>query len=271
MPAQEDAPVLAVDGGAVLLGGRLGETPLGRQRQQPLVRHRAQRDDADAVLAGQRHTGGADLRGDGEGHVLLQRQQLQGGVLQGVPVGLLGDPLALEQAADDADRVILAVALNHGIDTERMSVRRQCARAGAEDRPAAGHVVELHHALRHVVGMMVGQRDHAGAELDALGALAGGGEEHFRRGDHLPAAGMMLAAPELVVAELVEMLDEFQVPAELQGRVFADGMMGGEKGAKTKSRHDQAPCSCRPGRSEGPHRRLQGNEILRFAQDDKDA
>jgi hypothetical protein len=37
---------------------------------------------------------------------------------------------------------------------------------------------------------------------------------------------MVLAAPELVVAQLVEMLDEFEVATELQGRVFADGMMG---------------------------------------------
>jgi hypothetical protein len=53
------------------------------------------------------------------------------------------------------------------------------SRAGAEDGAAAGHVVELHHALRHVEGMVIGQRDHAGAELDALGALAGCGQEHL--------------------------------------------------------------------------------------------
>ena len=35
-------------------------------------------------------------------------------------------------------------------------------------------------------------------------ALAGGGEEHLRRGDRLPARRVVLAAPELVEAELVE-------------------------------------------------------------------
>jgi hypothetical protein len=38
-------------------------------------------------------------------------------------------------------------------------------------RSPAGHVVELHHALRDVEGMVVGQGHDAGAELDALGAL----------------------------------------------------------------------------------------------------
>ena len=47
----------------------------------------------------------------------------------------------------------------------------------------------------------------------------------------------MLAAPELVVAELVEMLDEVEVAAELQHRVFADRMMGGEEGAELQARH----------------------------------
>ena len=136
-----------------------------------------------------------------------------------------------------ADRLVLAVALHHRIDAERVGVGRQRAGAGAEDRAAAGHVVELHHALRDVEGMVVGQRDHAGAELDALGALAGGGQEHLRRGDHLPAGGMVLAAPELVVAELVEMLDELEVAAELQHRVFADRMMRGEKGAEFQACH----------------------------------
>ena len=39
---------------------------------------------------------------------------------------------------------------------------------GAEDRPPAGHVVELHHALRDVERVVIGQRDDAGGELDAL-------------------------------------------------------------------------------------------------------
>ena len=48
---------------------------------------------------------------------------------------------------------------------------------------------------------------------------------------------MVLAAPEFVVAELVEKLDEVEVAAELQHRVLADRVMRGEKSAKPKTRH----------------------------------
>src|SRR5215469_13928955 len=98
-------------------------------------------------------------------------------------------------------------------------------------------MVELHHALGDVERVVVGQRDHAGGKLDALRALAGRGEEHLGRADHLPARRMVLAAPELVIAELVEMLDQVEVAAELKHRVLADRMMRGEKGAKSETRH----------------------------------
>jgi hypothetical protein len=52
---------------------------------------------------------------------------------------------------------------------------------------------------------------------------------------------MMLAAPEFIVAELVEMLDQVEVAAELQHRVLADRMMRGKKGAKTETRHEMSP------------------------------
>ncbi len=161
--------------------------------------------------------------------------------MQVVPRALLRDALAAEQAADDVDRLVLAVALGHRVDAERVGVGRERAGARAEDRAAAGHVVELDHALRDVEGIVVGQRDHAGRELDALGVLAGRREEHLGRGDHLPAGRVMLAAPELVVAELVEMLHELDVAPELQHRVFADGMMGCEECAETEPRHADLP------------------------------
>ncbi len=48
----------------------------------------------------------------------------------------------------------------------------------------------------------------------------------------------MLAAPELVVAELVEMLHELDVAPELQHRIFTDRMMGGEECAEAETRHE---------------------------------
>src|SRR5579871_66751 len=49
---------------------------------------------------------------------------------------------------------------------------------------------------------------------------------------------MVLAAPELVIAEIVELLDEIEVAAELQQRVLAEGMMRGEEGSEFQTRHD---------------------------------
>src|SRR6266851_655066 len=63
------------------------------------------------------------------------------------------------------------IALRHRVDAERMRVGGERPGAGAEVGAAAGHVVELHHALGDVEGMVIGQRNHAGAEPDALGAL----------------------------------------------------------------------------------------------------
>jgi hypothetical protein len=47
----------------------------------------------------------------------------------------------------------------------------------------------------------------------------------------------MLAAPELVVAELVEVLGEIEIPAELQHRMLADGVMRGQKCAEADAGH----------------------------------
>jgi hypothetical protein len=49
---------------------------------------------------------------------------------------------------------------------------------------------------------------------------------------------MMLAAPELVIAEIVEQLDEIEVAAELQHRVLAKGVMRGEEGSEFQTRHE---------------------------------
>src|ERR1700748_1935918 len=48
----------------------------------------------------------------------------------------------------------------------------------------------------------------------------------------------MLAAPELVIAEFVELLHEIEVAAELQGRMLADRVMRGEEGSEFQAGHD---------------------------------
>src|SRR6266699_6823508 len=47
-----------------------------------------------------------------------------------------------------------------------------------------------------------------------------GGDEHFRAGDQLEPARMMLADPRLVIIEPVEMLQQLEVALDRQGRVL---------------------------------------------------
>ena len=48
---------------------------------------------------------------------------------------------------------------------------------------------------------------------------------------------MMLAAPELLVTKLVQLLNKIEVAAELQHRVLADRMVRGEEGAEIQACH----------------------------------
>src|SRR5258705_3025017 len=48
---------------------------------------------------------------------------------------------------------------------------------------------------------------------------------------------MVLAAPEFVVAERIELLDEVEVAAELQHRTLADRVMRGEESSEFEARH----------------------------------
>src|SRR5437773_10650348 len=95
-------------------------------------------------------------------------------------------------------------------------------------------MIEVDHALRDMEGMVIGNRDDAGAEPDAVGPLCGCDQEHFRRADRFPAGGMMFADPKLVVVQLVYPGGEFEVSLELEGRVFTKGMVRGEKDAKAE-------------------------------------
>src|ERR1700761_7100466 len=47
----------------------------------------------------------------------------------------------------------------------------------------------------------------------------------------------MLAAPEFVIAERIELFDQIEVAAELQHRVLADRVMRGKEGAELQTGH----------------------------------
>ena len=145
--------------------------------------------------------------------------------------------LAREQTTDHADRFVLTVALHHRFDSQGAGVAGQCARAAAEHRTAPGHVIELHHPLGDVERVVIGERDDPGAETDVTAHLAGRRQEHLRRGDRLPTARVVLAAPEFLEAKPVEVRDEVDVSLEQQGGMLAERMVRGEEGAELQSSH----------------------------------
>ena len=98
-------------------------------------------------------------------------------------------------------------------------------------------MVELHHALGDVERVVIREADDSRAESDAVGALRCCGEEHLGRGDHLPAGRVVLAAPELVEAEPVEVRGELDVTLEKEGRVLPGRMVGGEERTELDSWH----------------------------------
>ncbi len=55
---------------------------------------------------------------------------------------------------------------------------------------------------------------------------------------------MMLTAPEFVVAQPVELLDEIEVPPELQHRMFTDRMVRRDEGAEFEPLHGRIPEVC---------------------------
>ncbi len=156
---------------------------------------------------------------------------MSAGVDQIVPVGLLGHDLALEEAQDHGEAFHHPVALGRRIDAQHHGVRRQQARPDAEHHAAARLVIELDDAVRRHQGVVIGQRDHAGAELDALGALGRGGDEEFGAGDDLEAGRMVLADPGLVIAEPIEHLDQLEVAMQGLGGVAIQRMERGHEDA----------------------------------------
>src|SRR5271155_2154667 len=62
-------------------------------------------------------------------------------------------------------------------------------------------------------------------------ALRRRGNEHFRAGDQLEAARMMLADPRLVIIQPVEMLEQFEVALDRERRVLVVVVKRREKNA----------------------------------------
>ena len=180
---------------------------------------------AEIVPSRQHAAIGRDRAGDGEMRARLRiGAQLQAPVAQAIPVGVARHGLARQEPRDHVDRVGHAVALRLGIDAEHHRVGREQSGAEAEHGAPARLVVELHDAVGDHERMVIGQRDDAGAEPDAARALGGGGDEELGLAVDLVAAGMVLADPRLVEAQLVEPLHELEIALHAQERVLVVGM-----------------------------------------------
>ncbi len=84
--------------------------------------------------------------------------------------------------------------------------------------------------------MVIGQRGHARAQPDAPRALSGRGDEYLRRGDGLVARRVVLADPGLVIAQLVEVLDELEIALEGKGGILVDGMKRRQEDSEAQRR-----------------------------------
>jgi hypothetical protein len=205
--------------------GFVRDVPVDRKRvvAAHLCRRHAQHAEAvtaGELAAGRRHGGcHRDLRmRPGIGAKLARR------IDEIEPVRFLRDALACEQLQDHLDAFDHAVALRRRIDAHGECVGGKQPRAHAEHHPPARLVIELDDAVRRHQRRVIGQRNDAGSEHDALRPLRGGGDEHFRARDDLVAGGMMLADPGFLVAQPVEMLDQLEVALDAERRVLVDGM-----------------------------------------------
>ena len=133
--------------------------------------------------------------------------------------------LVLEHRDQAADRVLPDLALLLEIHIERIELGRRRTFAHAELDAALGDEIETGDVGCNLGWMIGGELKDAVREPDSLGALAGGAEEHRRRGRvRILLEEMMLDFPRRVVAELVGqlhlvegVLEELQLAVRLPG------------------------------------------------------
>ena len=103
-------------------------------------------------------------------------------------------------------------ALRFRINSHPVGVPDQGAGPDAQHKAAKRHVIELCRTAGHHERMMVGQRDHTGAELDIFRPFRSAGDEHFRTRDDLEPARMVLADPGFRVTQFVEIFEQPHIP-----------------------------------------------------------
>ena len=217
-----DAPVLALDDSAVLVGRRLQPRVMLPERKGRRRGLRRRREDHHPVLARQVQR----ARAPGGRH-----RQFEAGLLVGAqlkrhfpkfpeaPV-VVDRVRRLEQFDDDVERL-----LEHGPeprrrDVEQLCVCRETAGAEAEDHATLRQMVQKRKPFRQVKRVVERRADDRGAELDDARQPGSLGQEHVRRRDVLPCRRVVLADEELVITELFCVLEDVQVTVKCKRRAF---------------------------------------------------
>ena len=143
--------------------------------------------------------------------------------------------VTFQQAHDEVEALFQQFAGFGLLDADHRGIGRQRTRPHAQHDAAAREVIEQHDALRNPQRMVIAHADHAGAELDVLGAFRGSGDEDFRGSDDFHPGRVVLADPRLVVAQVIEMLDECQIALQGQRGVGAGGVERREENAEAHS------------------------------------
>ena len=233
MDRTDETPCIAVDRLTVVLCRVLADGPVGGEGIETAGRCRADRKQAQTVLACSCRTCRRDLacNGDLDPGARIGRH-LQACVVELEPARFCGHRLAAQQWYKHVECLVHHVALPGNLDAHHEGVRWQGTGADTEHHATARDVVELIDAVGQHQRMVIGKRGNACAETNVLGALGQGGDEEFRARDQFIAGRVMLADPGFVVAELVHPLDKLDVALDCQCRVLVEGVEGGDESAE---------------------------------------
>ena len=215
----------------------VGTNPtLNLQRDLELIDH-LDRLGYDEAWIGEHHSAGAETIASPEVMIAAAAQRTRHIKLgTGVMSLPYHHPLVL------ADRIVLLDHLTRGrmmfgVGPGQLTTDARCSLVSMPSMHASvvscpGPTPNIMRPLRQVIEhddaigehqrVVVGQRHHAGAELDVSSALRGRGDHHLGRCDRLGARGVVLTDPGLVVAEAVEVLDQLEITLQVERRVRAD-------------------------------------------------
>ena len=128
-----------------------------------------------------------------------------------VPLGVEADALVLEHRDDAADRVFPDLALRLHVTAKAAEFGDGGGFAGTRFDTAVGDEIEARDPFGHPLRRVRGKLHDAVTEADVLRPLAGGAEEHFRRGGmRILLEEVVLHFPGVAIAQTIRQLDLVQ-------------------------------------------------------------